>query len=201
MSEPANMHVCEACKTTDGRIEQRPTGEWRHVDNMVCIERMAAELGKRGPDKPNVCEACGSTEAPFVLLDGVPRCFDVYACRERAMASLVMRELRATDPDFGKETDIHVHVCEACGATYGLYLSHHAGWLCNDVAACLERIAEPDYAALGYPETEITEAVCGFEELAMGIDLYMGTMFGDAWERAQAMEDRRKDIRGATDNG
>lgn len=89
-----------------------------------------------------------------------------------------------------------IHVCEACGATDGLYLSHHAGWLCNDVAACLERIAEPDYAALGYSETAVTELDLGNPyALAAGMGWLSGNWAGDVVDLFE------KDIRGATDNG
>ena len=58
-----------------------------------------------------------------------------------------------------------------------------------------------DYEAMGYPETGLVEAICGVDDLAVGLDVYLGAIVGDCWERAVRWRDIRKDILGDTDSG
>jgi len=73
--------------------------------------------------------------------------------------------------------------CEACNGTGyadGLELTM------EERAAKIEAIRadEADYAALGYPETEITESLTGyFDDAVLTVDVAIGTLFGDVSER------------------
>lgn len=100
------------------------------------------------------------------------------------------------DRCWGDAMDPPCFACNGTGYADGRSLSM------EERAAKIEAIRGElvDYEALGYPETEITEAVCGVEELAVSVDLFLGTLMGDTHERVEAYRARviQKDIRGDT---
>ncbi|RPJ39921.1 MAG: hypothetical protein EHM35_00965 [Planctomycetaceae bacterium] len=159
-------------------------------------------------DEKRACEACKTTEHELrqIPATGVWVCKDVRACVDRIPGPEGIEWRRPADElhPTGRCTcggEGNCQWCQrVCPVCLGDCMDTHCD-ACDSTGWAFLEPQAPDYEALGYQETEITEAVCGFEELAMGIDLYMGTMFGDAWERAQAIRDREKDIRDATDNG
>ena len=174
-----------------------------------------------------VCGACGTYEGALLSEGSGWLCADVDACVHRCREQHRQSLLRAAEalhptgrctcggegqcewcsrpcPACGVPTIEHgdtcismQRTCDRCGGLQNVFLMRH-GWACD---FCLGGDTLPDYEALGYPETEITEAICGVDGLAMGIDVYLGTMVGDAWERAVRWRDIQKDILGATDNG